>query len=147
MMAGAYWVRMTDGAREVCRFRCRSDEPLIDGIRLAAGGEMPRGCSGGGCGVCKIIVRRGLVSAFKPMSREHITEEELSRNVALACCVYPRSDLDIRLFRGESEGKGSRGVYGGAGIRPAACRRANNRRATDRRAAERNADDLIAAGA
>jgi ferredoxin len=45
-------------------------------------------------------VRKGKISAFKPMSRAHVTEEEIAHNVVLACCVNPRSDLEIDLFTG-----------------------------------------------
>jgi ferredoxin len=93
-----YEVRITDGIRENYRFSCRGDEPLLYGIRRLLCREMPQGCAGGGCGICKVIIRSGDVSAFKPMSRAHVTEEELSRKVVLACCVNPRSDLEIGFF-------------------------------------------------
>jgi ferredoxin len=93
-----YDVRMTGGAKGNYRFGCRADEPLVAGIRRAFCEEMPRGCSGGGCGVCKIVVNSGDVRAFKPMSRAHVSEDEITRNVVLACCVNPRSDLVISLF-------------------------------------------------
>jgi ferredoxin len=58
---------------------------------------MPRGCAGGGCGVCKVVVKRGEIHVFKPMSKAHVTEEEVAQKVVLACCVNPRSDLEISL--------------------------------------------------
>jgi ferredoxin len=90
-----YDVRMTDGVKEKYRFRCRGDEPLLSGIRRLSCEEIPRGCAGGGCGVCKVAIKSGEVSVFKPMSRAHVTEEEIARKVVLACCVNPRSDLEI----------------------------------------------------
>jgi ferredoxin len=97
-----YDIRLTDGVTEKYRFSCREDEPLLAGIRRVFCKEIPRGCSGGGCGVCKVVVKSGKINVFKPMSREHVTEEEIARKVVLACCTNPRSDLEIYLF-GESE--------------------------------------------
>ncbi|MDR3225655.1 MAG: 2Fe-2S iron-sulfur cluster binding domain-containing protein [Clostridiales Family XIII bacterium] len=97
-MAPVYEIRITDGRVEKYHFACRGDEPLLNGIRRTLCTEIPRGCSGGGCGICKVVIRRGEAAAFKPMSREHITREELAENVMLACCVNPRSDMEIAFY-------------------------------------------------
>jgi ferredoxin len=94
----AYEIRITDGRKEKYRFACRGDEPLLNGIRRAFCTEIPRGCSGGGCGICKVVIKRGEAVPFKPMSREHITIEELAQNIMLACCVNPRSDMEIAFY-------------------------------------------------
>jgi ferredoxin len=93
-----YDIRLSCGLVKNYHFHCREDEPLLAGMRRVGCEAMPRGCAGGGCGICKVVVNSGEVSAFKPMSREHVTEYELAHNVVLACCVNPRSDLEISLF-------------------------------------------------
>lgn len=52
------------------------------------------GCRKGGCGLCKILVLKGDYSLRK-MSRRHITEQEQTQGYALACCLFPSSDLVI----------------------------------------------------
>jgi len=52
------------------------------------------GCRGGGCGVCKVRVVRGEYHCRK-MSRAHVSGAEESQGYALACCLYPDSDLEI----------------------------------------------------
>jgi len=94
----AYEIKITDGWEELYHFACRGDEPLLNGIRRTLCTEIPRGCSGGGCGICKVVIKRGEAAPFKPMSREHITKEELAQNVMLACCINPRSDMEIEFF-------------------------------------------------
>jgi ferredoxin len=60
-------------------------------------GLIPVGCTNGGCGVCKIEILRGDYQTGL-MSRAHVTEDEQERGIALACKVYPRSDLTLRVL-------------------------------------------------
>jgi ferredoxin len=110
MNGSAYEIRITEGAAEKYRFACRGDEPLLNGIRRAFCAEIPRGCSGGGCGVCKVVVKRGEYFRFKPMSRAHVTEDEIARKVALACCIRPRSDMEIGFFESAQAQSGRAGA-------------------------------------
>jgi ferredoxin len=105
MRRADYDIRLTDGLIEKYRFSCRGDEPLLAGIRRLFCEEIPRGCAGGGCGICKVVVKRGEIDVFKPMSTAHVTEDEITQNVVLACCVNPRSDLEISFFDGDKHGE------------------------------------------
>ncbi len=58
--------------------------------------RLPVGCRRGGCGVCRIRVEGGEYRS-DPMSRAHISAEEEASGVVLACCIYPLSDLSLRL--------------------------------------------------
>jgi len=58
--------------------------------------RLPVGCRRGGCGICRVQVTRGSFSTA-PMSRAHITEENESAGVVLACCIFPLSDLSLQL--------------------------------------------------
>lgn len=52
------------------------------------------GCRQGGCGACRVKVTSGEYITAK-MSRAHVTEEEEKEGFALACRVFPQSDLEI----------------------------------------------------
>lgn len=58
--------------------------------------RLPIGCRRGGCGVCRVRVTQGAYRA-DVMSRAHISAEDEAAGVVLACCIYPRSDLSLRL--------------------------------------------------
>ena len=58
--------------------------------------RLPVGCRRGGCGVCRVRVREGNFTR-DPMSRAHVSAEEEAGGVVLACCIYPRSELSLRL--------------------------------------------------
>lgn len=77
------------------RFYCREGQSLLEAIILAGNGPFYCGCFGGGCGICKVKVLAGSYAVFKRMSRAHISETEQARDIVLACCVKPNSDLII----------------------------------------------------
>jgi|GEM_PF-608930 len=52
------------------------------------------GCRNGGCGVCRVRVFSGDYVTTK-MSRDHVSKEEEAEGYALACRLYPKSDLVI----------------------------------------------------
>jgi len=60
---------------------------------------IPKGCCGGGCGVCKVEVLAGSYEA-KAMSRAHVSAVEQEAGRVLACRVFPRSDLELRVLGG-----------------------------------------------
>jgi ferredoxin len=71
---------------------------------------IPVGCLNGGCGVCKVAVRRGRWRKSGAMSRAHVSEEEESQGIALACRVMPETDIEIEVL-----GRMQRSVLGTAG--------------------------------
>jgi ferredoxin len=84
------------------RFHCREDQHLLQGMQsYQVGGPMlkviPVGCRGGGCGVCRIRILSGEYEA-KKMSRKHIPAAEQVEGLALACRIYPHSDLGIEVL-------------------------------------------------
>jgi ferredoxin len=58
--------------------------------------KLPVGCRRGGCGVCRVRVTEGHFHA-DPMSRAHVSAEEEAAGLVLACCIYPLSELSLRL--------------------------------------------------
>lgn len=58
--------------------------------------RLPVGCRRGGCGICRVRVTSGEYRR-DPMSRDHVSAEEEATGLVLACCIYPLSDLSLRL--------------------------------------------------
>ncbi len=95
----AHRIHLLDSGQD---FSCRPDQHLLQGMAecratLAFQASIPVGCRGGGCGVCRIRVLGGDYETRK-MSIRHVTPEEQSDGVLLACRVFPRSDLRIKLM-------------------------------------------------
>jgi ferredoxin len=58
--------------------------------------KLPVGCRRGGCGICRVRVTSGEYRADK-MSRAHISAEDEQAGLALSCCIYPLSELSLKL--------------------------------------------------
>ena len=58
--------------------------------------RLPVGCRRGGCGICRVRVLDGQYRS-DPMSRAHVSAEDEAAGIVLACCIYPLSDLSLRL--------------------------------------------------
>lgn len=87
-------------------FNCTGTETLLKALTRTGMRNIPVGCRGGGCGVCKVEVLTGRFRA-QPMSRSHINEQDLACNRVLACCIVAESDLEIRVI-----GRMQRMIYG-----------------------------------
>lgn len=92
-------VSLSDGGSS---FHCGDQQNLLEGMQTFQVGVpllklIPVGCRGGGCGVCRIRILDGQFET-KKMSRKHVSDQEQAEGVALACRVYPRSDLCIELL-------------------------------------------------
>ena len=55
----------------------------------------PTGCQRGGCGMCKVKVLDGEYEHDLVRSHEYLSDEELENRFALACCMKPKSDLEM----------------------------------------------------
>lgn len=58
--------------------------------------KLPVGCRRGGCGVCRVRVTAGDYRS-DTVSRAHVSAEDEAAGLTLACCIYPRSALCLRL--------------------------------------------------
>ncbi|HCF1525223.1 2Fe-2S iron-sulfur cluster binding domain-containing protein [Pseudomonas aeruginosa] len=89
-------------------FQCDEKESVLaDMARLGRKG-IPVGCRGGGCGVCKVQIISGSYMSCT-MSRQHISVEDESLGIVLACRIYPRSRITLRVV-----GKMRKSVYAGS---------------------------------
>ena len=76
-------------------FRCREDEHVLGAMERAVCKGIPVGCRNGGCGACKVQVTEGRYGKRK-MNRAVLSLEEEERGVALACKIYPQSDMKVK---------------------------------------------------
>jgi len=75
-------------------FQCKQDRNVLAGMEQLGRKGIPVGCRNGGCGVCKVRVLEGRVERQK-MSRAVIEAQEEQAGYALACRIYPRTDLRV----------------------------------------------------
>lgn len=75
-------------------FHCSGEESVLAAMERLRRNGIPVGCRNGGCGVCKVEVIEGQVTRRK-MSRAVVSAEEEALGQALACKIYPLSDLRI----------------------------------------------------
>ncbi|MCQ6282499.1 2Fe-2S iron-sulfur cluster binding domain-containing protein [Bacillus sp. EB600] len=75
-------------------FACGSNETPLRAARDQFI-PIPTGCQRGGCGMCKMKVLDG--EYVQELERNHdvLSDEELEKGYALACCMTPKSDLEI----------------------------------------------------
>lgn len=79
------------------RYQCDERISVLSGMESLGKSGIPVGCRGGGCGVCKIEVVSGTYHR-RVMSRDHVSEDEESRGIVLACRVRPTSAMTVRVL-------------------------------------------------
>ncbi|MGD0472406.1 MAG: 2Fe-2S iron-sulfur cluster-binding protein [Candidatus Velthaea sp.] len=85
----SYRIRIMGADREI---NCAADQDILNAAVRAGHNWLKVGCRGGGCGVCRVIVRSGDYVAGK-MAKQHVAAGENGERYALACRIYPVSDL------------------------------------------------------
>ncbi len=76
---------------------CPVDSTLLEASRRMGNGEpISSGCRGGGCGICRVQVLEGTYRCGR-MSRTQVPEADEAGGFALACQLYPQSDLLVSL--------------------------------------------------
>lgn len=78
------------------QFPCSKGSSVLQAMTASGKKNIPIGCRAGGCGVCKIKVCCGEFTS-KAMSRARVTAEDELLGYALACRVFPKTDLVIEL--------------------------------------------------
>ncbi|KJS30190.1 MAG: ferredoxin [Pseudomonas sp. CO183] len=79
-------------------FSCLPGQSVLRAMEAQGMHCLPVGCRGGGCGLCKVQVLSGDYRRGR-MSCKHISSETVVQGLALACQVFPLSDLTIVSLR------------------------------------------------
>jgi ferredoxin len=75
-------------------FECAAYQDVLRGMIQRGRSSIPVGCRGGGCGVCKVRVLAGRYRTAT-MSVACVSEQERAQGMALACKLFPETDLTI----------------------------------------------------
>ncbi len=84
-------------------FRCLPGQSVLRAMEQQGKRCVPVGCRGGGCGLCKVRVLSGTYQCHK-MSCSHVPPEAAKQGLALACQLFPQSDLSIECLRRQGPG-------------------------------------------
>jgi len=95
-------------------FSCRGGETVLEALDRSWGPgramigckRIPTGCRRGGCGVCRVQVLAGDYR-LGPTGRNHVSVEDERQGYALACRLFPESDLTVRPALKEPPPKGA----------------------------------------
>lgn len=79
-------------------YSCATNETLLKGMAKIGRRGIPVGCLNGGCGICKIRIVSGMTDMAKQISRAHVSIEESEQGITLACCVIPKTDVQIEII-------------------------------------------------
>lgn len=79
------------------RFQCPPKIDVLRGMAQLGRKGIPSGCRNGGCGVCKVHVLEGTFRT-EVMSRAWVSEQEQAEGIALACRLYPLTNLRVRVL-------------------------------------------------
>ncbi len=90
-MDGAHNIEVDDGGS----FPCAPERNVLLAMERCGVAAIPIGCRNGGCGFCLVQVTSGKYRTG-PMSRRHVSKDSSEAGYALACRVYPDSDLSMR---------------------------------------------------
>ncbi|MDR2188617.1 MAG: 2Fe-2S iron-sulfur cluster binding domain-containing protein [Azonexus sp.] len=77
-------------------FPCHAESSVLEGMFKLGRREIPLGCRGGACGVCRIEVLAGDFRK-KAMSRAHVDAADEKAGRVLACRIFPMSDLKLKV--------------------------------------------------
>jgi 3-phenylpropionate/trans-cinnamate dioxygenase ferredoxin reductase subunit len=78
-------------------YPCATDESLLRGMLRLGRKGIPVGCVNGGCGVCKVRIVDGRVTALGPVSRAHVSADDEACGMTLACRVAPACAVTLEV--------------------------------------------------
>lgn len=76
-------------------FVCREHQSVLGAMTQAGQRCLQVGCRSGGCGVCRVQVTSGDFDTGL-MSAAQVSGSDRRSGMALACQLFPRSDLHLR---------------------------------------------------
>jgi len=92
MSVAGFQIRIDDGD---AIFSCPAHERVLVAMERQGLSQLPVGCRGGGCGVCRVRVTSGRYRTGR-MSRAHVSTQDETAGIALACQLIPETDLSLR---------------------------------------------------
>ena len=78
-------------------FLGQESKHILDSMLLSSINKAPRGCHGGGCGVCKIKILSGEFTKLS-MSEKYISKDAEDAGFVLACRVFPKSNIEFEFI-------------------------------------------------
>lgn len=86
-----HWVKLENEKLEVS---CSPTESVLHAIIRSHPNHPMHGCMNGGCGICKVRVVKGCYDSGL-MSAAQVDPQERAQGYALACRIYPKSDMTV----------------------------------------------------
>ena len=77
------------------QFSCKKDQNVLAAMERLGRKDIPVGCRGGGCGICRVQVVGDAKYRTLKMSRAQITEKDVAEGICLACKLIPEDDLTV----------------------------------------------------
>lgn len=77
--------------------QCGSQQSVLQAMSECGASGIQAGCRRGGCGVCRVQVLSGDYLTGD-MSYAHVSPQHRGDGIALACQLYPRTDLRVRVI-------------------------------------------------
>ncbi|WP_207958619.1 2Fe-2S iron-sulfur cluster-binding protein [Pigmentiphaga sp. D-2] len=77
-------------------YACEAGQTLLAGMESGCRRDIPVGCRGGGCGVCRVRIVHGPYAAGR-MSRAWVSAEDEARGIVLACRTRPLDDVVVEV--------------------------------------------------
>jgi ferredoxin len=76
------------------RIVCPPGTSVLRAMVAAGRRDLPVGCRSGGCGVCRVRVDEGEYTVG-PMSAAQVDAQDAAEGIALACRLFPSTDLRV----------------------------------------------------
>jgi ferredoxin len=80
------------------KFNCPADKNVLKAMEQLGRNGIPIGCRGGGCGICRVQVVGDAEYSTGKMSREQVTVADEKKGICLACKLFPKSDLRLKVL-------------------------------------------------
>lgn len=78
------------------RFSCKDGQNVLAAMEQLGRRDIPIGCRGGGCGICRVQVVDGTHYRTQKMSRAQVSADDIAAGICLACKLIPEGDLVVR---------------------------------------------------
>ncbi len=76
-------------------FPCAAEQNVLAAMERLGRRDIPVGCRGGGCGICRVRVVAGGNYRTLKMSRAQVSTDDEAAGICLACKLIPLGDLEI----------------------------------------------------